>query len=146
MLICVADGNPDDYKYEWEYKSENETETARTFNEEYRNKRSYLKLGEVPRKRVYVCRANNTVGAGSYCEITVEGKHCLDPFFTDSRRTTGLFTYCEQPAVGGYLLKRFAMLNKLVVASVWVFKKSVVGNVLAIEETPKVSLIALRVR
>jgi hypothetical protein len=43
-----------------------------------RNKRSFLLLGDVPQKRIYVCRANNTVGPGSQCEISVEGEElCL---------------------------------------------------------------------
>ena len=77
MLICVADGNPDDYKYEWDFRSANETEAERVFDTEIRNKKSYLKLGDVPQKRTYICRANNTVGPGTYCEITVEGKYCM---------------------------------------------------------------------
>lgn len=70
----MADGNPDDYKYEWDFKSENETDVEKAFDVKERNKRSYLILGDVPQKRTYICRANNTVGSGSYCEITVEGK------------------------------------------------------------------------
>jgi hypothetical protein len=77
MLICEADGNPDDYKYEWDFRSANETEAERVFDTEIRNKKSYLKLGDVPQKRTYICRANNTVGPGTYCEITVEGKYCM---------------------------------------------------------------------
>ncbi|CRK99567.1 CLUMA_CG012880, isoform B [Clunio marinus] len=75
-LICVADGNPTDYKYEWDFKSENETENE-SFDFEIRDTKSYLRLGDVPNKRVYYCRANNSVvdlvGPGSFCEITVEG-------------------------------------------------------------------------
>lgn len=74
MLICVADGNPDDYKYEWDLKSENETDADRGLYAEQHDKRSYLKLGDGPQKRTFTCRANNTVGAGTYCEITIEGK------------------------------------------------------------------------
>lgn len=73
-LICVADGNPDEYKYEWDFKSENETDVDKQLDFKNRNTRSYLKLGDVPQKRTYVCRANNTVGPGTYCDITVEGK------------------------------------------------------------------------
>jgi hypothetical protein len=40
-----------------------------------RNKKSYLILGDVPQRRTYVCRANNTVGAGTQCEISVDGKY-----------------------------------------------------------------------
>lgn len=75
----MADGNPEDYKYEWDYKSENETD-ADQGEGEYRNKKSYLQLGDVPQKRTYYCRANNTVGPGTYCEITVEGNaHLVRP-------------------------------------------------------------------
>lgn len=79
-LICVADGNPDDYKYGWDFKAENETGAEKEFDTRDRNKRSYLILGDVPQKRIYICQANNTVGPGSYCEIAVEGKH-LPKFF-----------------------------------------------------------------
>lgn len=79
-LICAADGNPEDYQYEWDFKSDNESEADKNFNIGTRNKKSYLLLGDVPQKRVYVCRANNTVGLGSQCEISVEGKHCLYSF------------------------------------------------------------------
>ncbi|KAG5680757.1 hypothetical protein PVAND_010244 [Polypedilum vanderplanki] len=72
-LICVADGNPDDYYYEWDFKSDNETDVKKEFNTRVRNKKSYLVLGDVPQKRIYVCRTNNTVGPGSQCEISVEG-------------------------------------------------------------------------
>jgi hypothetical protein len=73
-LICVADGNPDEYNYKWDFKSENETEADKIFDAVYRNKKSYLKLGDVPTKRHYTCISNNTVGLGTMCEITVEGK------------------------------------------------------------------------
>lgn len=72
-LICVADGNPDDYKYEWDFKPENETDVDKTLEPDNRNKKSYLKLGDVPQKRIYRCRADNIVGAGTYCERVVEG-------------------------------------------------------------------------
>lgn len=75
-LICTADGNPDDYIYGWEYKSENESSEAERepLKTKDRNKKSHLSLGESPQKRIYVCHANNTVGQGSRCEIIVEGK------------------------------------------------------------------------
>lgn len=82
-LICVADGNPEDYQYEWDFKSENETDVDKELDYKTRNKKSYLTLGDVPQKRIYVCRANNTVGPGSQCEISVEGKQ----FFFHSIRT-----------------------------------------------------------
>ena len=74
-MICVADGNPEDYQYLWEFSSENETDVDKELNYKTRNKKSYLILGVVPQKRVYVCRADNTVGIGSHCEISVEGKY-----------------------------------------------------------------------
>lgn len=75
-MICTADGNPEDYVYEWEYKSENESDVEREplLAKMRQDKRSYLTLGEFPQKRIYVCHANNTVGQGSRCEIIVEGK------------------------------------------------------------------------
>jgi hypothetical protein len=75
-LICMADGNPQDYVYGWEYKSENESDVEREpLQAKMRlDKSSYLILGDVPQKRIYVCHANNTVGLGSKCEIVVEGK------------------------------------------------------------------------
>ncbi|KAL7033530.1 hypothetical protein ACKWTF_007630 [Chironomus riparius] len=72
-LICVADGNPEDYQYIWEFSSENETDINKKLDYKTRNKKSYLILGDVPQKRVYICRSNNTVGTGSQCEISVEG-------------------------------------------------------------------------
>jgi hypothetical protein len=74
-LICTADGNPEDYQYQWDFKSENETDVDRDqLQYKTRHKKSYLILGDVPQKRIYVCRANNTVGPGLQCEISVEGK------------------------------------------------------------------------
>lgn len=78
-LICIADGNPDDYKYEWDYKSENETEEKQSLNFKSRGKKSYLTLESVGFRRTYYCRANNTLGAvgnigeGMFCEITIDG-------------------------------------------------------------------------
>lgn len=75
-LICTANGNPEDYVYGWEFKSENESDTEKDPLQAVmrQDKRSYLTLGIVPQKRIYVCHANNTVGQGLKCEITVEGK------------------------------------------------------------------------
>lgn len=75
LLICMADGYPDDYKYEWDFTAENETNVNKTLDVDFRNKRSYLKLGDVPQMRTYICHANNTVGEGSICKITVVGKY-----------------------------------------------------------------------
>lgn len=72
-LNCVADGNPEVYNYVWDFKSENETGDD---NLEFKknNRKSYLVLSDdVHQKRVYRCRANNTVGVGMFCEIPVEG-------------------------------------------------------------------------
>lgn len=72
-LSCVADGNPEVYDYVWDFKSENETGDD---NLEFKknNRKSYLVLSDdVNQKRVYRCRANNTVGVGMFCEIPVEG-------------------------------------------------------------------------
>lgn len=95
-MICTAEGNLEDYAYGWEYKSENESDIVRepllAFMRQ--DKRSYLTLGDVPQKRIYVCHANNTVGQGSKCEIIVEGKifkfifmrylkHCKQSCFFD---------------------------------------------------------------
>ena len=73
-LNCVADGNPEVYDYVWDFKSENETGDD---NLEFKknNRKSYLVLSDdVHQKRVYRCRANNTVGVGMFCEISVEGE------------------------------------------------------------------------
>lgn len=73
-LNCVADGNPDKYDYVWDFKSENETGDD---NLEFKknNRKSFLVLSDdVHQKRVYRCRANNTVGVGMFCEIPVEGQ------------------------------------------------------------------------
>lgn len=74
-LICTANGNPEDYVYGWEFKSENESDTEKDpLQGDMRNKKSYLTLDIVPQKRIYVCHANNTAGQGSRCELAVEGK------------------------------------------------------------------------
>lgn len=72
-LICVADGNPSDYAYEWDFKSENETE-PKEMKYETKGKISVLTLENSSYRRIYMCRANNSVGSGSFCELTVEGE------------------------------------------------------------------------
>ncbi|CAO1401818.1 unnamed protein product [Diamesa tonsa] len=72
-LSCIADGNPEKYDYVWDFKSENETGDN---NVEFKknNRKSYLVLSDdVHHKRVYRCRADNSVGAGTFCEISVDG-------------------------------------------------------------------------
>lgn len=72
-LICRADGNPEEYSYVWEIKSENETADGQ-LRGILKNKKSYLILNDdFHEKRVYRCLANNTVGNGTFCEIQVAG-------------------------------------------------------------------------
>lgn len=39
-----------------------------------RGKLSILILEDSPYRRTYICRANNSVGVGQTCELTVEGE------------------------------------------------------------------------
>ena len=73
-LICSANGNPDDYKYKWDFAWVDEPEYESAVEVRHHDKKSYLKLGKFPRERTHSCRATNSIGPGSICEINVEGK------------------------------------------------------------------------
>ncbi|XP_037908053.1 uncharacterized protein LOC119649806 isoform X3 [Hermetia illucens] len=71
-LICTAIGNPKEADFHWSIKSENDSidlGSGETVGES-----NYLVLeDEFSVTRVYRCVANNSVGAGPYCQIEVAG-------------------------------------------------------------------------
>ncbi|XP_030385039.1 uncharacterized protein LOC115632156 isoform X2 [Scaptodrosophila lebanonensis] len=70
-LICTAYGNPEEADFSWSIKAENETvEWLGSGNS--KSSQSFYELQEdYAIARTYRCVANNTVGAGAFCEIEV---------------------------------------------------------------------------
>lgn len=101
-MICEADGNPTDYSYEWDFKSENETE-PKDLKHQIKGKISILILEDSPYRRTYICRADNSVGPGQTCEMTVEGI-LLTKWFCDNERFV-------------LLMIRFLFIRQIIVVS-----------------------------
>lgn len=72
-LICTAFGNPQEYDFTWSYKPENGT--VEIWEDHKDLTTSHLVLNDLDKYRIYRCIANNSVGAGGFCEYEVAGKY-----------------------------------------------------------------------
>ncbi|KAI8118506.1 Kin of IRRE-like protein 2 [Lucilia cuprina] len=72
-LICTAYGNPEEADFSWSIKGDNETvEWLGNGDHKAFKDKSYYELKEdYAIARTYRCVANNTAGAGTFCEIEV---------------------------------------------------------------------------
>ncbi|XP_037824691.1 uncharacterized protein LOC119612879 isoform X2 [Lucilia sericata] len=76
-LICTAYGNPEEADFSWSIKGDNETvEWLGNGDHKAFKDKSYYELKEdYAIARTYRCVANNTAGAGTFCEIEVAATH-----------------------------------------------------------------------
>ncbi|TMW46288.1 hypothetical protein DOY81_008631 [Sarcophaga bullata] len=72
-LICTAYGNPEEADFSWSIKGENETVEwlGSGDHKAFKDKSYYVLKEDYAIARTYRCVANNTAGAGTFCEIEV---------------------------------------------------------------------------
>ncbi|XP_037890321.1 uncharacterized protein LOC119637932 isoform X6 [Glossina fuscipes] len=72
-LICTAYGNPEEADFSWSIKAENESVEwlGSGDNKASKDKSFYILTEDYAIARTYRCVANNTAGAGQFCEVEV---------------------------------------------------------------------------